>query len=99
MATTSANADLNAAWDTARDAVRAGADELRSMSTHTELFQWAKDHHLDTKSLFPKYKTELRKQLHIDYDALRAATMAARAEELTAAAAAGAPTPIFRSSC
>ena len=76
----------NAAWDTASVAVRDHADELRQLTTHTELFGWAKEHDLNTKMLFPKFKTELRKQLHIDYDELRDQAMVEREAALSAAA-------------
>lgn len=73
-------------WDTARDSVRDNADTLRAMTSHSELFTWAKDHGIDTGSLFRKWKTELRKQLHLDYDTLRQQAFDARLTEMDAAA-------------
>ncbi|WP_222114193.1 hypothetical protein [Gordonia paraffinivorans] len=77
-------------WNTARDAVRDNSAELKAMSSHTELFTWAKSNGIDTGSLFAKFKTELRKQLHIDYDELREQAFSARLEEM-AQQAAGVP--------
>lgn len=77
-------------WDTARDAVRDNSAELKAMSSHTELFTWAKSNGIDTGSLFAKFKTELRKQLHIDYNELRQKAFDARTEEM-AQQAAGVP--------
>lgn len=73
-------------WETAQKVVRDNATALRSMTTHTELYTWAKGNTLATKRLFPKFKTELRKQLHIDYDALREQAIADRYAQLTAVA-------------
>ena len=69
-------------WDTARDAVRDNAAELSAMTSHTELLGWAKANGIDTGSLFAKFKAELRKQLHIDYDAVRQRTFDARWEQM-----------------
>lgn len=74
-------------WKTAERAVRDNAAALRSLTTHTELYGWAKDNKLATRRLFPPFKTELRKQLHIDYEQLREQAIADRYAELTAAAA------------
>lgn len=88
MTTTRTRTNNDAAqWDTARLAVRDNATELRAMTTHAEIFRWANDHGIDSGSLFRKFKTELRKQLHVDYDQLRAAAMAARLAEMADAAA------------
>lgn len=73
-------------WDTARDSVRDNADTLRAMTSHSELFTWAKEHGIDNGSLFRKWKTELRKQLHLDYDAMRQKAFDARLADMTAAA-------------
>lgn len=73
-------------WDTARDSVRDNADTLAAMTSHSELFAWAKEHGIDNGSLFRKWKTELRKQLHIDYDALRQKAFDTRLAEMDAAA-------------
>ncbi|MCZ4537996.1 hypothetical protein O4159_21560 [Gordonia terrae] len=56
------------------------------MTSHSELFGWAKEHGIDNGSLFRKWKTELRKQLHVDYDALRQEAFDARLAEMDAAA-------------
>ncbi|GAB93459.1 hypothetical protein [Gordonia rhizosphera] len=69
-------------WDTARDAVRDNATELSAMTSHLDLLEWAKAHGIDTGSLFAKFKAELRKQLHIDYDAVRQRTCDARWEQM-----------------
>lgn len=74
-------------WKTAERAVRDNASALRSMTTHAELYTWAKENKLATKRLFPPFKTELRKQLHIDYEQLREQAVADRYAQLTAAAA------------
>lgn len=85
--TTNTTAARDAAdWDTARTAVRDNATALREMTSHADLFRWAKEHGIDTGSLFRKFKTELRKQLHIDYDALRQRAVDARLAEMAAAA-------------
>ncbi|MFT4397848.1 hypothetical protein ACLTEW_23230 [Gordonia lacunae] len=73
-------------WDTARDSVRDNADTLTAMTSHSELFAWAKEHGIDNGSLFRKWKTELRKQLHIDYDDLRQKAFDTRLAEMDAAA-------------
>lgn len=80
-------------WDLARLTVRDNATELRAMTSHAEIFRWADDHGIDSGSLFRKFKTELRKQLHIDYDQLRADAIAAR---LSAMAEAAATAPVIR---
>lgn len=77
-------------WDIATAAVSDNAELLRAMSTHGEIYRWAKDNDLTGKTMFPKIKAQLRKQLGIDYERLREATTEQRVEEL-AAAAAGAP--------
>jgi len=74
-------------WDLVAGVVREHGDALKAMQTHTDLFQFAKDNKLDTKSLFPKFKTELRKQHGMEYDELRARTLATREAELASAAA------------
>lgn len=74
-------------WDTARDAVRDNSTALTAMTSHTELFTWAKDNGIDNGSLFAKFKTELRKQLHIDYDELRQKAFDERLEEMAQQAA------------
>jgi|CXWK01.1.fsa_nt_gi hypothetical protein len=69
-------------WDIAAAAVRDNATALSAMSTHSDLYTFAKEHELATKLLFPKFKTELRKQLRIDYEQLREDTLTARLKEL-----------------
>ncbi|MCG7635300.1 hypothetical protein MHN80_23585 [Gordonia McavH-238-E] len=87
MTTTKKNSASDAKdWDTARDSVRDNADTLKAMTTHSELFTWAQDHGIDTGSLFRKWKTELRKQLHVDYDDLRQKAFDTRLAEMDAAA-------------
>lgn len=74
-------------WDTAEQAVTDGADQLRTATTHRDIRAWAQDAGVATKRLWPKVKTELRKQLDIDYDQLREDTVTAEAAEVDAAAA------------
>ncbi|WP_020109776.1 hypothetical protein [Nocardia sp. 348MFTsu5.1] len=77
----------NAEWNTAEQAVTDGADTLRAARTHRDIRMWAKDAGVATKALWPKVKTELRKQLDIDYDQLRADVTATEAAELAEQAA------------
>ncbi|UOG23768.1 hypothetical protein MTX80_23505 (plasmid) [Gordonia amicalis] len=74
-------------WDAARDAVRANSQALKAMSSHSELFAWAEGNGLNTPSLFTKFKAELRKQLHVDYNELRQKAFDARTEEMAQQAA------------
>ncbi|MBR7194653.1 hypothetical protein [Gordonia sp. SCSIO 19800] len=74
-------------WDTARDAVRDSSETLKTMSSHSELFTWAEGNGLNTPSLFTKFKAELRKQLHIDYNELRQKAFDTRTEEMAQQAA------------
>lgn len=74
-------------WDTAQAAVRNNREVLGSMTSHTELFAWAKSNGIDNASLFTKFKAELRKQLHVDYDELRQKAFDARTEEMAQQAA------------
>lgn len=78
-----------AEWETAKKAVKEHLDDLRALETHGELYTWAKEHDLAVPGLFPKFKTELSKQLGIDYDALREQAYAQRREQIAAAAADG----------
>ncbi len=78
--------DNTADWDAAATAVTDGADELRAASTHREIRAWAESAGMANRKLWPKVKTELRKQLDIDYDALRSATTEREATEVAAAA-------------
>lgn len=73
-------------WDTAEQAVTDGATRLTSASDHREIRAWATESGVATKTLWPKVKTELRKQLDIDYDQLRTDTLAAEAAQVAAAA-------------
>ncbi|ETD30955.1 hypothetical protein [Williamsia sp. D3] len=73
-------------WTTAETAVRENADELRTLDTHTALYGWAKTHKLDTRTLWPKVKTEMRKQLGIDYNEIRDRVVAERAAQVVESA-------------
>ena len=79
-------ADINAEWAAAAAAVTAGADELRAATTHREIRAWADSAGMANRKLWPKVKTELRKQLGIDYDAIREQTTEREASEVAAAA-------------
>ena len=57
-------------WETAAAAVRAAADDLRA-SDSTALRAWARANNLLSRSMWPKIKRELLKQLDLDYDSLR----------------------------
>ncbi|WP_331761204.1 hypothetical protein OG225_42810 (plasmid) [Nocardia sp. NBC_01377] len=74
-------------WDIVTEAVTEHAVALRTMSTHGEIYKWAKDNDLTSRTLFPKLKAQLRKQLGIDYEQLRESATEQRAEELAVAAA------------
>lgn len=74
-------------WNTAETAVSGGAEVLRSARTHREIRAWADEAGVATKALWPKVKTEMRKQLDIDYDQIRDQTTAAEAAQVSAAAA------------
>lgn len=73
-------------WDIASAAVSEHAEQLRHMTTHSEIYGWAKDNDLTTRTLFPKIKAQLHKQLGIDYDQLRQTTNGHRAEQMAAEA-------------
>ena len=73
-------------WDAIAALVEENAEELGAMTTHSELYAWAKEQELATKSKFPKFKTEIRKQLDLDYDELRAEAKKRYEEELEAKA-------------
>ncbi|MDJ0396166.1 hypothetical protein QMK17_22875 [Rhodococcus sp. G-MC3] len=76
-------------WDQAAAAVREAQEQLRAADT-TALRSWAEEAGLFTRSMWPKIKRELYKQLDLDYDVLRAH----EAEQVTgevADAAASAP--------
>ena len=73
-------------WAKAETAVREHADELRTLDTHTALYGWAKTHKLDTRALWPKVKTEMRKQLGVDYNEIRDRVVAERAAQVVESA-------------
>lgn len=75
----------NEDWDKVRAAVKADLAALETMPTHRELYSWAVENKLNTKTLFPMLKREWRKY-DIEYEELRAATLNAEFEEMTAAA-------------
>ncbi|MDJ0491023.1 hypothetical protein QNA24_32080 [Rhodococcus qingshengii] len=88
--TKSRSASSSAAqWDEVGKAVKEGAEELRTLTTHSALYEWAKEHKFATQSMFPKFKTELNKRLDIDYDALRSIAQRERLAQIQAAAADG----------
>ncbi|MGV9865713.1 hypothetical protein [Rhodococcus koreensis] len=78
-----------AAWEKAKSTVKEHGDDLRALDSHGALYAWAKEHKLATTALFPKFKTELLKQLGIDYNELREQAYAQRREQIAAAAADG----------
>ncbi len=73
-------------WEQAAAAVRAAADELRS-SDSSAMRAWAKSNNLLSRSMWPKVKRELVKQLDLDYDVLRDAEATKRKNEIAEAAA------------
>ncbi len=73
-------------WDTAERAVTDGAEQLKAAKDHRQIRAWATEAGVATKALWPKVKTELRKQLDIDYDQIRADTVAAEAADIQTAA-------------
>lgn len=77
----------NQAWDIAQSAVKHYAAQLRAMTSYQEIYGWGVEQELNTKVLWPKVKAELRKQLRIDYEALRQGAREQAARELGAAAA------------
>lgn len=79
----------SATWDTITEAITADAEKLKAMTTHGELYGWAKDHGL-TGTQFAAVKRELRK-IGVDYDAIREEVTRARLSELNADAAEGVP--------
>lgn len=88
--TKSRSASSSAAqWDEVGKAVKEGAEELRALTTHSALYEWAKEHKFATQSMFPKFKTELSKRLDIDYDELRSIAQRERLAQIQAAAADG----------
>ncbi len=70
-------------WERAQSAVAEHANTLQAATTHRELRAWAEAQDLtDPPSQWVKIKTELRKQLDIDYDQLRADTLAGETKAL-----------------
>lgn len=72
-------------WELVEKVVADHLDELEAAPTHRELYAFAVSHELNTKSLFPKFKTVLKKH-GVDYADLRSATRAADAQALSVAA-------------
>lgn len=59
-------------WDKAKSFVAERADDLRQFDTPGAIFKYCEKNKHAGKSLWPKIKTEIRKQLDIDLDQLRA---------------------------
>lgn len=72
-------------WDKVQALVKPAMPRLTAMSSYSELRQWAVDNDLNTSTLFPIFKRELKKR-GIDYETMRAEAMQAAADELAAAA-------------
>ncbi|RJO77649.1 hypothetical protein D5S18_07905 [Nocardia panacis] len=70
--------DQDPLWEQARNAVATHAERLRTLTEHGHLYGWAVLHGLSGPQLWPRVKHELRDQLGIDFDHLRATTHAAR---------------------
>ncbi|MCX4099159.1 hypothetical protein, partial [Nocardia sp. alder85J] len=77
-------------WDAIAAAVTTHAEHLKTLTTHSELYAWAKEHDL-TGPQFGAVKHQFRK-IGIDYDAMREAANRARLAEMNAVAANGVPT-------
>src|SRR3546814_17781179 len=73
-------------WEQAADAVRTAADELRT-SDSSAIRAWAKKNKLLSRSMWPKVKRELVKQLALDYDVLPDAEATNTKKEIAQAAA------------
>jgi hypothetical protein len=82
-------------WEKAKKIVAENADALKALEGHGEIYAWAKENKLATPSLFPKFKTELSKQLDIDYNALREQAYTQRREQIASAAADGPLLEVF----
>ncbi|WP_225730463.1 MULTISPECIES: hypothetical protein [unclassified Nocardia] len=76
--TNTGNDDRDPLWQQAQAAVTAHAERLRGFTEHGHLYGWAVVNGLGGPELWPRVKHELREQLGIDFDQLRAATHAAR---------------------
>jgi len=70
--------ELDPLWQQARAEVAAHAAALRGCTEHGQLYGWAVVHGLGGPRLWPRVKHELRAQLGVDFDQIRAATHAAR---------------------
>ncbi|MFZ2174285.1 MAG: hypothetical protein WAW17_09655 [Rhodococcus sp. (in: high G+C Gram-positive bacteria)] len=81
-----ATATASDEWEKAAAAVRDAAAELRGSDT-AALRTWASSKKLMSRSMWPKVKRELYKQLDIDYDTQRETENAARQQAIAAAAA------------
>jgi hypothetical protein len=77
------------AWEQAKKTVADNSEALSTLDSHAAIYAWAKENGMATKILFPKFKTELIKQLSIDYDALREQAYTQRRDQIAAAAADG----------
>ena len=76
-------------WDAIHEAVTTHAEHLKTLTTHGDLYAWAKENNL-TGPQFSAVKHELRK-IGIDYDAIREDATSKRLAEMNATAAAGVP--------
>jgi hypothetical protein len=72
-------------WDQAAAAVRDASQDLRTADT-ASLRAWAEQTGLFSRSMWPKIKRELYKQLDVDYDTLRAQEGEQVAEQVAEAA-------------
>ncbi|OZE92878.1 hypothetical protein CH299_28610 [Rhodococcus sp. 14-2686-1-2] len=73
-------------WEAAAAAVRGAADDLRT-SDSAALRAWAKTNDLLSRTMWPKVKRELLKQLDLDYDSLRNREAIERRDAIAASAA------------
>lgn len=80
-------------WDKAKRFVAAHADDLTALDTPGAIFTFCESHRHTGKTLWPKIKTELRKQCGIDMDQLKADAAQAMADKARTLSqdAAGAP--------
>lgn len=76
-------------WNAIHEAVTANSEHLKTLTTHGDLYAWAKENDL-TGPQFSAVKHELRK-IGIDYDAIREEATSKRLAEMNATAAAGVP--------
>lgn len=79
----------SATWENITEAVTADAEQLKAMTTHGQLYGWAKERGL-TGTQFAAVKHELRK-IGVDYDEIREEVTRQRLSELNADAAEGVP--------